>query len=61
MKNFIPKPYKKEPVTVRINVETLELIDRISLQYNLNRSEFINRCIEYAIAHMDLSPELTQE
>lgn len=54
MKNFIPKPYKKEPVTVRIDVDKLEKIDKLLKIYNLNRSEFINRCIDYAMENMPL-------
>ena len=52
MKNFIPKPDKKEPIAIRIDVEKLEKIEKLSAQYNMNRSEFINRCIDYAIENM---------
>lgn len=52
MDDFIPKPYKKEPVSVRIDIEKLEKIDLLAREYNLNRSEFINRCIDYALEHM---------
>ena len=49
---FSPKPYKKEPVSVRIDLDKLERIDRLANVYGLNRSEFINRCIDFALAHM---------
>lgn len=52
MKNFIPKPYKKEPVTIRIDIEKLEKIDKILGVYKINRSKFINRCIDYAMENM---------
>lgn len=52
MKNFIPKPYRKEPVTVRIDVDKLARIDRLLTQYGLNRSELINRCIDYGLEQM---------
>ncbi len=52
MNNFIPKPYKKEPITIRIDVDRLEEIDLRCAQYGTNRSEFINRCIEFAIENM---------
>lgn len=52
MKNFIPKPYRKEPVTVRIDVDKLARIDRLIAQYGLNRSELINRCIDYGLDNM---------
>ena len=51
MKNvgFIPKQYKKEVVTIRIDFEKLEKIDRLATQYHLSRSGFINQCVDYAI------------
>lgn len=53
MRNFIPKPYKKEPITIRIETETLEKIDAIiSAGGGLSRSGFICQCIEYAIENM---------
>ncbi len=52
MNNFIPKPYKKEPITIRIDVDRLKEIDLRCTQYGTNRSEFINRCIEFAIENM---------
>ncbi|MDO4565815.1 MAG: ribbon-helix-helix protein, CopG family [Oscillospiraceae bacterium] len=52
MSGFIPKPYKKEPIAIRIDVEKLELIERLARKYDTNRSEFINRCIDFAIENM---------
>lgn len=52
MKDFIPKPYRKEPITIRIDTEKLENIDRLAGKYGTNRSEFINRCIDFAIENM---------
>ena len=52
MSNFIPKPYKKDPITVRINCKKLEHIDKLATSYNLSRSEFINQCIDYALENM---------
>lgn len=46
---FVPKQYKKDPITIRINYEKLEIIDKLSLKYDLSRSEFINQCIDYAL------------
>lgn len=56
MKNFIPKPYKKEPVTVRIDIEKLAEMDRLCTLYHTNRSELINRCIDFAMEHMEHNP-----
>lgn len=50
--DFIPKQYKKDPITIRIEFEKLERIDGLSAKYNLSRSEFINQCIDYAIDNM---------
>ncbi len=52
MADFIPKPYKKEPITLRIDVEKLEQIEKLAQKNGMNRSEFINRCIDFAIQHM---------
>ena len=47
MSKFIPKQYKKEPITLRIDIEKLKEIDRLAAQYDLSRSAFINQCIDY--------------
>ena len=52
MAAFIPKQYKKDPVTIRIDSKKLEQIDRAASAYNMSRSEFINQCIDYALDHM---------
>ena len=57
MATFIPKPYKKEPITIRIDVDKLEQIDTLCAGRDLNRSEFINRCIDFAIEHMNLTTD----
>lgn len=52
MANFIPKQYKKEQTTIRMNFQKLEKIDKLAAYYNLSRSEFINQCIDYALENM---------
>ena len=52
MSKFIPKQYKKEPITLRIDIEKLKEIDRLAAQYDLSRSAFINQCIDYSMEHM---------
>ena len=52
MANFIPKQYKKEPVTIRVSLDKLAEIDRRAAEYDLSRSEFINQCIDYAMEHI---------
>lgn len=57
MKNFIPKQYKKEPITLRVDMKKLEQIDSLAAEYELSRSAFINQCIDYAIEHMNPSKD----
>lgn len=55
MSDFIPKPYKKEPITIRVSQNTLERLDTLAAKTNLSRSALINQCIDYALQH---SPDL---
>ena len=55
MSDFIPKQYKKDPITIRIDFEKLKVIDSLANDYNISRSEFINQCIDYALKHMTTS------
>ena len=57
MANFIPKQYKKEPVTIRVSLDKLEMIDRRAAEYDISRSEFINQCIDYAMEHIGKDDE----
>ena len=50
--NFIPKPYKKDQVSVRIEIETLEKIDRLAAKIEVSRSELICQCIDFALEHL---------
>ena len=52
MSDFIPKQYKKDPITIRVTFQKLEKIDKLAASYNLSRSELINQCIDYALEHM---------
>lgn len=62
MSDFVPKPYKKDPITIRIDFEKLEKIDKLASKYNVSRSEFINQCIDYALNHMPrLEKQAAQE
>ena len=54
MSKFIPKPYKKEPITIRMSSDKIEQIDRLSAEFNLSRSAFIYQCIDYAMEHMSV-------
>lgn len=52
MSEFIPKQYKKDVVTIRVDFDKLEKIDRLAESYNLSRSAFINQCIDFAMERM---------
>ncbi|WP_040195989.1 ribbon-helix-helix protein, CopG family [Candidatus Soleaferrea massiliensis] len=52
MAQFIPKPYKKEPITFRIDIEKLRRVEQLANEYDMSRSEFINQCINFALEHM---------
>ncbi len=58
MSAFIPKPYKKDPITVRLDDQKLETIDHLAYRFGMSRSELINQCIDYALEHM---PSLTEK
>lgn len=52
MARFIPKQYKKEQFTIRMEETLLENVDALATEYNLSRSEFIVQCVRFAIEHM---------
>ena len=52
MADFIPKQYKKEQFTIRMETAVLEQVDALAEQYSLSRSEFVNQCVKFAIEHM---------
>ena len=45
MSDFIPKSYKKEQTTIRIDAEKMKKIDELANSFNLSRSEFINQSL----------------
>ena len=53
MAQFLPKPYKREPVTVRLSNEKLERIDSLAAAFHISRSELINQCIDFALEQME--------
>ena len=53
MSNFIPRRYKKEQATIRIDIEKMKVLDALAASYNMSRNEFINQCIDYALEHID--------
>ena len=57
MAEFIPKQYKKEQFTIRMEKDMLTQVDDLAGKYNLSRSEFIVQCVCFAIEHMPRSEE----
>ena len=57
MKNFNPKPYKTESVTFRMDSEKLAIVDRLAAKFQMSRSSFINRCVEYALENMSANDQ----
>lgn len=54
MAEFIPKQYKKEQFTIRMEQTMLAQVDELAAQYDLNRSEFIVQCVRFAVEHMSV-------
>ena len=52
MAEFIPKQYRKEQFTIRMDKEMLAQVDALAAQYDLSRSEFIVQCVRFAMEHM---------
>ena len=57
MSDFMPRQYKKEPITIRVDQGKLERIDRTAASFDMSRSQFINQCIDYALSHIQELPE----
>lgn len=55
MSSFIPKPYPKEAVTVRVESKYLQQIDHIiALDGRFSRSSLINQCVKFALNNIDM-------
>lgn len=48
-KNFIPE---KIVISIRLEEEKLEEIDKLSYENNISRNEFINQCITFALKNL---------
>ena len=57
MARFLPRKLEKEVISMRISTETLEEVDKRSLEFDISRNEFINQCITFALAHMEQDEE----
>ena len=52
MEAFIPKQYKKEQFTIRMEQQMLSEVDALAAEYHLSRSEFIVQCVRFAMENM---------
>ena len=50
---FLPKKKEKEVISMRIPSEVLSELDTKAAAFNISRNEFINQCIEFALANME--------
>ena len=50
MEFFIPKPYKKEAVTIRLDSRKIEQVDALAARFSLSRSQLINHCVDFALS-----------
>ena len=52
MNNFKPKKTEKDVISIRINADLLEEIDKAASRIDISRNELIVQCIEYALNNM---------
>ena len=52
MKEFKPIKQEKVVISIRINSDTLKLVDDCSYKSDISRNEFIVQCIDYALEHL---------
>jgi len=52
MVEFNPKKIEKQIISLRLEENKLQQIDRISTQRNLSRNEFLVQCIDFALNHI---------
>lgn len=53
MKNFKPAKQEKTIISIRIDSDTLKLIDDLSTKTDISRNEFIVQCIDFALENLE--------
>ena len=53
MNSFKPTKQEKIVISIRLDSDTLKVVDEESTRFDMSRNEFIVQCIEYALAHLD--------
>jgi len=52
MKDFIPTKQEKTVISIRIDVDMLKTVDKLSEKTDISRNEFIIQCIDYALNNL---------
>lgn len=52
MKDFIPIKQEKTVISIRIDVDMLKNIDKLSQKTDISRNELIIQCIDYALDNL---------
>lgn len=53
MSKFKPTKNEKVVISIRLEQETLNIIDEIAKRTDISRNEVINQCLKYAIKNSD--------
>jgi len=61
MKEFKPRKPEKPSTTVRIEVETLKVIDNLAKKIDISRNELIVQCINFALDSLVLEDETDED
>lgn len=54
---FIARKPEKEVISMRISVDTLQILDDKAASIGISRNELINQMILFALANMEESPD----
>ncbi len=57
LEKFVAKKPEKEVISMRISIDKLARIDKLAAQSDISRNELINQMIDYAMEHMEESPD----
>ena len=53
MEKFVARKPEKEVISMRISVDTLQVLDDKAAKAGISRNELINQMILFALAHME--------
>ncbi len=53
MSKFVARKPEKEVISMRISVDTLQILDEKAAQADISRNELINQMILFALANME--------